>query len=388
MDEAVLYGRFTAAEERIAAALGRLLDKVGGRASPRGWFRKLVDEHVRAHARAFDAGHWDRLHPGLDTEARARAEILRACKKAAVAGALASTGASAGEMISLFSDGIATPLVGVPAIVVSLLAEAVYTARLEIDLACDIGSIYGAPFDVEDSADLATLFSLALGLPRKRGGEEQIGATRPQGLIERLMELEDGEMGRRIGRKLLEDSLLSNIVPFVGIPISARWNYVATRKLGATVRRYVRYRRALRKAFVQLRFDTMAEPELLVEGAWLLATLEGEAGREEAMAIALIVDALPAANRSHIASARAFGDDEEGWFDALPLVPKPMHGPLMDVLYLVAAADRWLNPAERRFLQRVGRALEVPVDLPRVEQICRHLALGEALPPGLATAQS
>jgi len=385
MEERVPCGRFGNADERIAAALGWFSDRLTG-VSLGDWFKKLTDQHVRKHARAIDAGYWDRLHPGLDAEARSSVEILRTCRKAAVAGALASTGASTGEVISLFSEGTVASLVGVPAILLSLLGEAAYTARLQIDLACDLGSIHGVPFDVEDSADLATLFSLALGLPRKHGGEEKIGASRPQGLVERLIELEDGEMGRRIGRRLLEDSLLSNIVPFAGIPISARWNYVATRKLGATVQRYVRYRRALRQAFVQLQFDTMAEPELLVEGAWLVATVEGEAGREEAMAIALIVDALPEANRRQIARDRAFGDDEEGWFDALPLVPRPMHAPLMDVLYLVAAADLWLSPAKRRFLQRVGRALQAPVDLPRVEQICRHLALGEALPPGLAVA--
>jgi len=55
----------------------------------------------------------------------------------------------------------------------------------------------------------------------------------------------------------------------------------------------------------------------------------------------------------------------------------------MDVLYLVAAADRAFQPAERRFLYRVGRALKLEVDLERVEQICRHLSLGEELPAEL-----
>ena len=37
---------------------------------------------------------------------------------------------------------------------------------------------------------------------------------------------------------------MRNIIPFVGVAISARWNYVATRLLGKKANKYVRYRRA------------------------------------------------------------------------------------------------------------------------------------------------
>ena len=348
-----------------------------------GWFRGLVDEHIRRHAEKGDEKHWQAVYPLKDMEARATAEIGRVARKAALAGALASVGASAGELVALTSEGMAAPI-GIPAIAVSLLAETVYTAILQIDLACDLGSIYGVPFNGKDGSDLATLFGLALALPPKER-EREIGLIKPPGLIDRLLELEDGELARRIGRKLIEDALVSNLIPVAGIPISAHSNYVATRELGATVRRFVRYRRALRFAFTQLRFDTMAEPELLVEGAWILATIDGDPDSEAAMAIALIVDALPEENRRSVTSDRAFGDDQESWFDALALVPPQMHAPLLDVLYLVAATGGSVKPVERRFLQRVGRALEVPIDIARVEQICRHIALGEVtLPQGLA----
>lgn len=376
-------GLFSALGQRWMGARRAIDEKLkNSRVLEGGWFRRLIDEHIRHHAGTRDAAHWEAVYPGMDMEARAAAEIARVARKSAVVGAVASVGASAGEIASLTTEGMGAPL-GIPAIAVSLLAETIYTAIVQIDLACDIGSIYGEPFDVNDGADLATLFGLALDLPSKKRDQE-VGLSKPPGLIDRLLELEDGELARRIGRKLVEDALLSNLIPLAGIPISARSNYVSSRDLGATVRRYARYRRALRLAFAQLKFDTMAEPELLVEGAWILATIDGEAGSEAAMAIALIVDALPEEHRKQITNDRAFGGDEEGWFDALALVPPQMHGALLDVFYLVAATGRTVTPSERRFLQRVGRALDVPVDIKRVEQICRHLALGEALPPGLA----
>ncbi len=74
---------------------------------------------------------------------------------------------------------------------------------------------------------------------------------------------------------------MRNFVPVVGIAISARWNYVATRRLAGTVRRYVRDRRALRDAMTHLQIHAIAEPEFVAEGAWLLSTVDGVAPGED-----------------------------------------------------------------------------------------------------------
>jgi hypothetical protein len=344
------------------------------------WFRKLTVEHIRRHTRRIDGRHWDQTLPGKDDERRAGVVIARACRRASVAGACASAGASTGEILSIFTEGLGAPI-GLPAAVLSMCTEAAYTALLQVNLACDLASIYGVPFDVDDVGDVTTLFGLALGLPAK--DPAAAAEDRPVGLTERLLSLEDGEAARAIGRKLLEDALLRNVVPIAGIAISARWNYVATRRLAQAVRRHLRYRRALRRALAHLELDRLAAPELLVEGAWLLGTVDGDASHDTALALGVIMDGLPAAARAKVEADRAFGDDEEGWFAALAGVPAPMHAPLLDVLCLVAAADRAFQPAERRFLHRVGRTLKLEVDPDRVDRICGHLARGEAPPADL-----
>jgi DnaJ-domain-containing protein 1 len=98
------------------------------------------------------------------------------------------------------------------------------------------------------------------------------------------------------------------------------------------------------------------------------------------MAVAAIMDSLPEERRKALELGRALGDDEEQWFEDLASVPAAMHAPLLEVLYLVAATDKELQAPERRFLRRVGKVLGRPVDLPRIEQLCRHLASGVALP--------
>ena len=344
------------------------------------WFRRVVAQHVKKHEASISKEHWGIVYPNLDVEERAHKQIVKVARKASAAGALASMGASTGELLSLLTDGIGAPI-GVPAAMISMVVEASFTALLQIDLACDLASIYGVPFDGNDVGEVATLFGLALGVDvKKKKEEEHDEKEAPAGMMAKLIQLEDGEIASRIGKKLIEESVLRNIIPIVGIAISARWNYVATRKLGATVKKYVRYRRALEQSVAKLKLKTVTDPGVLVEGAWLLATVDGEAGHEEVLALALIMDKIPADKRKAIERDKTLGDDEEEWFDSVAKLPKNMQDPLLDTLYMIAATDKELAASERRFLRRVGKAMSREIDFTRITKICRHLAEGENLP--------
>jgi hypothetical protein len=354
------------------------------------WFRKIVAAHVKKHCAEVHADHWDRLYPGFDLEQRAHRQIKRVVAKTVTTAVVASTMSSAGELASLFSEGLAAP-VGIPATIAAMTMEGMYTSLLQIDLACDLASIYGVPFDPDDVGEVATLFALALELDVRKKASDHDGEDdpeKPRGLTSKLMELEDGDVAKKIGRKLLEDAIIKNVLPVVGIAVAARWNYLGTRRLAAAVRKYVRYRRALRRTLARLDLSGVTDPGVLVEGAWLLATVDGDAAHEEVMAVALIMDHLPPEARRVLALDKALGEDEEEWFAALPDVPRAMHDPLLDVLYLIAATDRTLCPSERRFLRRVAKALGREVDLARVDRICRHLASGEELPHGVLASMS
>ena len=348
------------------------------------WFRKIIAAHVKKHAAAVHADHWDRVYPGLDVEERARQQIKRVARKTVATAVVASTLSSAGELASLFSEGLAAP-VGIPATILAMTMEGTYTSLLQIDLACDLASIYGVPFDPDDVGEVATLFALALevDVKKKAPGEGEDDPEKPHGLAHKLMELEDGDLAKKIGRKMLEDAVIKNVLPVVGIAVAARWNYLGTRRLAAAVRKYVRYRRALRQTLARLDLSGVTDPGVLVEGAWLLATVDGDAAHEEVMAVALIMDQLSPEARRVLALDKALGEDEEEWFESLAKLPRAMHDPLLDVLYLIAATDRTLCPSERRFLRRVAKALGREVDLGRVDRICRHLACGEELPHGI-----
>ena len=350
------------------------------------WFQRVVADHVKKHLAATDAGRWAARHPGKDLEERASLEIKRAARRAAAAGIVASTGASTGEILALVTEGLAVP-VGVPIAIVCMILEAAYTSFLQIDLACDLASMYGVPFDADDIGEVATLFGLSLEVDVKKRRPIHEDETRSEpdeerGLTAKLQELEDGELAKKIGKKLIEESVMRNAIPLLGIPISGRWNYVATKRLGHTAKKYMRYRRALVQGCAALRLDSVGDPALLVESAWLLATTDGDAGHEEVMALALIMDQLTDGQRRSIELDKTLGDDEEEWFVELAKAPRAMHDPMLDVFYLIAATDKEVQAAERRFLRRVGKAIGRPIDFDRLERICRHLADGDDLPPG------
>ena len=369
-------------DERDLETLRTAAQHLGGKGLRDGsWFVRLVKARAKKRQAKLDAGYWDRKYPGLDRETRASKVIGSCARHAAAAGAIASIGTSTGEIIALVTEGLAAP-VGVPAAVISMVLEAAYTALLQVDLMCDLASIYGVPFDADDIGEIATLFAVALELdleekPSHLGAHDEDDPDEPKGLMARLLDLEEGQIARRIGKKLLEEAVMSNIIPFVGVFISPRWNYVQTQKLGTAVKKYIRYRGAIRDAVSGLHLEGL-DGELLVEGAWLLATVDGDASHEELLAISLLVESLPKERRCQL--DHTLGDDEDEWLAKLPSVPLGARDALLEALYFLAGTDRRLQPAERRFLRRIGRVLGREIDFGRIEQICRHLARGEALP--------
>jgi uncharacterized tellurite resistance protein B-like protein len=373
------------AGERWVALLRTTAENVGFHKLRDGaWLGQIATVHLKAHCERVTAQSWDELYPGLGVEERASRQIARAARRAATTGAVASVGASTGELLSLLTEGLGAP-VGVPAMLVSMAAEAARTAVLHVELVCDLASIYGVPFDPDDFGEIATLLGLALDVDLQtkvgQGREESHRPPdAPEGLVAELIELQEGEVATRIGRVMLEESLMKNVVPVLGVAISARWNFVSTQKVGAEAKHYVRYRAALRQAVGDLRLGTVADPATVIEGAWLLATADGHVKHEETMAIAGIVAAL--FQSRYVEIDVSLGSDEEEWFEALVRTRPETRGALLDVLYLVAATDRQVQESERRFLRRVGKALSVKIDFDRIDVICRHLDRGDPLPSG------
>jgi len=343
------------------------------------WIQRFIYREIeqRAHTRGSD--HWERLFPGLPPEERARRRMRRMLTRATVAGVAAAAGASTAEVLSIVGEGVSA-FGAIPLGLASIGAEALYTTALQIDLAFDLASIYGVPFAHDDVGEISTLLALALGVdlvqePTRHDKPAANGETKLWRVM-RQMRRED--FAERVSRSVVQQALLRNAVPVLGVLVSAGWNQIVLRRFAQQVHTAVRQRFAITRACRAVQLGEQQTARLILDGAWLIATGDGDINHQEGLALAVLIDSLPLPERIAVHEA-SFPDDEEDWFwriDALPLGARDV---LVDVLSLVASADGAFTTPERRFLKRLSRTLGREIDLAAIERLVARIRQGEAL---------
>src|SRR5262249_6030029 len=116
----------------------------------------------------------------------------------------------------------------------------------------------------------------------------------------------------------------------------------------------------------------------ILDGAYLIATADGDLNHQEALALATLIDSLSLPDRIAVQEA-SFTDDEEAWFERLPGLDPAVHATLIRVLALIASASGALGVAEQRFLRRVARTLRCELDFGVVDRLVAQVREGEAL---------
>jgi tellurite resistance protein len=340
------------------------------------WMQRFILKEIEQRTRTRDAAYWDAIFPGLTPAERAGRRIDRMLVRGTVAGVAAAAGASAAELTSMWTQGAAT-LAAAPLGLVSVGAEMLYTTALQIDLAFDLASIYGVPFASDDVGEISTMLALALGVdlvkePTRHDQPVAIaGETKPWRVM-RQMQRDD--FSRRVGRELIQQSVLRHLVPVASVLISAAWNQVVLRRFAGEVHAAVKQRRAIVEACRAVQLGDAQSARTILNGAWLLATADGEIVHQEAVALATLIDSLPLPQRISV-QEQSFPDagDEEPWFEALPQLEPAARSVLLSVLAYVAIADGTLSTPERRFFNRLSKRLGTTVDLPALEEMAARL---------------
>ncbi len=209
------------------------------------WFTELILAHINRLQERLANGTFDARHAHLPPDERRKRIIAEDSWHAATAGALGATGSNAGGILSLVTDGLAAP-VGIPAAALSMIAEAAYTALVHVNLVCELATIYGVPFHADEQDDVVSIFSVALGVeqdatPTQKPRVKKKGS--PAELLAGVITSDEKDVGKRVGNQLLEESVMRNIGPLVGMVVSARWNYQATKRIGASAMAHIAKRR-------------------------------------------------------------------------------------------------------------------------------------------------
>jgi hypothetical protein len=312
---------------------------------PTGWFNKLVAWHLK---RRGTRGALQRTE--ASESERAKALIRRACWKAAASGATSGTVSTLAAALTAQTEGVAT-IFTVPIAAGTIAVEMGFRTLVQLDLACDLAETFGVAFKLDDPHDLFRLYALVFNT----AAHDEESEDRGRELVHDVMSEESGEIGEKVGARVLGESIARNVVPVIGIASSAITNYFVTRKIGDTVRRYVRYRRALHDAIEHASEVCNGYLDLLVEGVWFVFTADGKLTPEEVAMLAHLLEKLPAAERAEVESR--FVEDEIGWADRIEVLPESARDEFLHALEVAAAVDKHVGLPERKILRRAAHHL-------------------------------
>jgi hypothetical protein len=352
---------------RVGSALvDELGQRIGVRDTPPkgGWFTKLIGYYLRRYQAKEGRRGRGRVKPGQSVSDAARSTILRACVKSAFSGAAAGTVSTAAALITAQTEGLGG-LVAIPVAALGIGGEMMYRSLVHFDLTVQLAEIFEVSFDPSDPDDIFRLYALVFKTNDEDHAPHGDGDSLGKDLVHQVKHLESAEVGQEIGNKVLGESVVRNIVPFVGIVTSAVTNFVVTRRLGDTVRRYMRYQRAMETAFDQAVRQCDTHLDLLVEGVWFIFTADGRLAPEETVTLVKLLEKLDPIT-SHATLAR-FVEDELDWADRIEQVPEAMRDGFFHALEVAACVDKEVGLPERKILRRAAHHLGREFDLKRLE---------------------
>jgi hypothetical protein len=324
---------------------------------PSGWFNRLVAWHLVRRR-----GRKARVRSDEAEAEQARSLIRRACLKVAASGAAAGSVSTGAALLTAQTEGLAS-IVTVPLAAAAIGVEMGFRTLVHLDLACDLAATFEVPYDLEDPQDLFRLYALIFNTAKHEEGSEDQGRE----LVHDVMSEETEAVGEKVGARVLGESVARNLLPVLGIATSAVTNYLVTRKLGDTVRRYMRYRRALHDALEHASTECHECLDMLIEGVWFIFSADGKLTPEEVGTLAHLLEKLPPDERALVQSR--FVEDELEWADRIEKLPESVRDDFLHALQVAAAVDKHVGLPERKILRRAAHHLGRPFERERLEKM-------------------
>lgn len=326
------------------------------------WFPQLLSIFLRH----YDAHRLHKVAAAKGTSAETTEAFIRqACATAFLTGA--GSGSVTTGLTTVSADaGPVGLMVAVPAAGLVVTSEMIVRALIHLRLACDLASAFHIRFDPEDPSDFSRLYAILRGRKEEDTEEDPLGLGR----VEHLAQAKATDLGEDLGAKLLGDSVARNFVPFLNVVTSSVDNWRRTRRLGDSMLRYVRLRRALEDAGEALRRVAPRSVGLLLESAWFLFVSDGHLREEESAVLTHELSRLtPERRREALA---LFVDDASEWLQRLRSAPASSREVLLESLNALAAADLAVSDPERTLLQRAAHALHTSLDNEHLDHLVRR----------------
>ena len=197
------------------------------------WFVILLQKVAQSYDRNAKSEYFVQKYPGLPPDEIADKLISVTIRYATIAGAVTGAAVTANMITALSSFGMTAAL-----FVTAIGAEMLYLARIQMRLVLDLSVLYDLQLDADDPEDMMMIFGYALGIaPAEMVGKGLQVATRgateyavkkyvSKGTLKFIQDL-----GKRIGVRILQKSVLKYTIPFVSAVVGSGFNYLMTKKV-------------------------------------------------------------------------------------------------------------------------------------------------------------
>ena len=334
------------------------------------WFIALLQKVVQSYDRNARAEYFQRKYPGLTADEIADILTSVTVKYATIAGAVTGAAATANQIAALSSAGMTI------AVMVGVIgAEMVYLARIQMRLVLDLSVIYDLQLDPDDPEDILMVFGYALGvMPTEMVGKGLLVAAKGgtqyavkkyigKGTLKAIQDL-----GKRIGIRILQKSILKYTLPVVSAGVGSTYNYVTTKSVGRIAKNHLKNRGNVTEELRQLVSRQNTYDIAFPAAAMYMAQIDGEFSTKEKEFYRAILSRMSFEEHTQ-AEFRKLMSDEGNIVEAIAQIEDDdVKCSLVEVLVLMAVYDGELVEKERDFLIKTATHLNVPLDISEVER--------------------
>jgi len=334
------------------------------------WFLKLLQRVFKAYDRNANAAYFKRKYPGLPPDEVADKLISVSVRTATIAGCVAGAAATADQIATIGSAGITTGI-----LIGTIGAEMIYLAKLQMKLVLDLATIYDLELDPEDPEDILMIFGYALGVapvnlvgraihvPAKALTAQAIRKHISKGTLKAIQAI-----GRKLGIKILQRTIIKYAVPAASIAVGGSYNYVTTKSIGRIAKAHLKNRGQVTDELRTLISREQTYTLTIPAAAMYMAHLDGEVTTEEMDLFKGVLSRMQFDETEQVDADRLMRADEETILAAIAeLEEQEVKRALIEVLVLMAIADGDLYKQEREFLGKVADQLDISIDLDEVE---------------------
>jgi uncharacterized tellurite resistance protein B-like protein/RNA polymerase subunit RPABC4/transcription elongation factor Spt4 len=334
------------------------------------WFLKLLQRVFKTYDRNANAAYFKRKYPGLPPDEVADKRFSVAVRMATIAGGVAGAAATADQIVTISSVGITTGL-----LISTLGAEMIYLVKLQMKLVLDLATVYDMELDPEDPEDILMIFGYALGVapvnlvgraiyvPTKALTVQAVRKYISKGTLKAVQDI-----GRKLGVKILQRTIIKYAVPAASIAVGSSYNYVTTKSIGRIAKAHLKNRGQVTDELRALISREQTYTLTFPAAAMYIARLDGEVTTEEMDLFKGMLSRMQFDETEQVDADRLMRANEGTILAAIAeLEEQEEKRALIEVLVLMAIADGDLQKQEREFLSRVADQLNISIDLDEVE---------------------